>query len=515
MVAAQFGLLTILLSGIMVTTAALFAVINYLNNHDLDRTAITALLLCGVGGLLLGGGLWFGCRKGANFIGRREALLLVAVSWLGGAAVAATPNWVWAHVHFQHGEQHPFHSFVACYFEAMSGFTTTGATVLTEIEAMPPSLLLWRAMTHWLGGLGIIVLFVAVLPGLGVGGKKLFQVESPGPAPEGIQPRIRETARSLWYIYLGLTVIEILSLMVFGGMGPLDSICHSFATLSTGGFSTKNASIGAYHATPAVDVIVIIFMVLSGANFGLYYRLWHGKISSLLADTELRLYLGLVFGGALVVTATLLIAGDPIVLTDQTTVQPTVAESFRQAMFTTASVQTTTGLCTADFDLWPFFAKAILVIFMFVGGCSGSTAGGIKVIRIWMTIKVMLAEIEHSFRPHVVRPVRIGNATVDMELRLGALAYAIGMIVLFVSGAIALMLLGGKPGTHCDFITAATASAATLCNIGPGLGLVGATQNYGWFSHGSMIVMSLLMALGRLEVFAIIVLFSPRFWRAN
>jgi trk system potassium uptake protein TrkH len=516
MVAAQFGLLTILLSGIMVTMAGLFAVISYFSDHAVDWAAVIALLLCGVSGLLFGGALWYYCRRGPKFIGRREALLLVALSWLLGAAVAAVPFWAWAHFHFPMGVTHPFHSFIACYFESMSGLTTTGATVLTDIEGMPRSLLLWRAVTHWLGGLGIVVLFVAVLPGLGVGGKKLFQVESPGPAPEGLQPHIRETARWLWYIYLGFTVVEIIALMTIADMGPLDAICHAFATLSTGGFSTKNASVGAFYATPTVDMIVIVFMVLAGVNFGLYYRLGRGKITDLLADTELRLYLGLILFGTLAITAALVIAGTPIsLLGRESGLEPTFVESARQALFTTVAVHTTTGFCTADFNLWPFFAKAILVAFMFVGGSSGSTAGGIKIIRIWIVVKILLAEVEHVFRPHVVRPVRVGSGTIDPELRLGALAYVVGILVLFALGAIAVKLCGGKPGYDCDVITAATASAATLFNIGPGLGLVGASGNYGWFSETSMAVMALLMALGRLEVFAIIVLFSPRFWRRD
>lgn len=510
----QFGLLIVLLSTIMLIVATLFAGSRLLSHEHVDAAAVTALFMTGAGGLLLGGGLWFFNRHGSQFLGRKEALLLVAISWIGGAAVAGAPYWVWTHVHATLDATHPFAAYTACYFEAMSGLTTTGATVLSDIELVPPSLLLWRAVTHWLGGLGIVVLFVAVLPGLGVGGKKLFQIESPGPAPEGLQPHIRETARSLWYIYLGMTVAETLALIVFGHMSLFDAICHTFATLSTGGFSTRNASVGAFYNQPAIDAIIIAFMVLAGANFGLYYKLLRGRVAETLGDVEMRLYLYLLLAGTLIIGTGLYLGGQTIVLTDGTHLDATLGESLRQAAFTTATVQTTTGFCTADFDLWPFFAKVILITLMFVGGCSGSTAGGIKVIRIWIMFKVLLAEIEHVFRPHVVRPVRIGQATIDPELRLATLAFVVGTGLLVVGGSVTITLIEQtNPASLCDFTTGATAAIATLFNIGPGLALVGATENYGWFSAASHMVMSLLMVLGRLEIYAIIVLLSPHFWR--
>ena len=512
----QAGLLGVLLSGIMLATSGVFLGLQFYVVRPIQGSAIGALFVAGAAGLLVSGAAWFFTRGRSKQFGRREALLLVALSWFGGALLGALPFWIWANNQPEKLDAHPFESFVNCYFESMSGLTTTGATVLGDIESLPSSLLLWRAFTQWLGGLGIVVLFVAVLPGLGVGGKRLFQIETPGPAPEGLQPHIRETARWLWMIYVGLTLAEILLLWQVAGMDGFDAICHTFATLATGGFSTMNASIGAYHHTPAVDVIVIVFMLLAGINFGLYYRICRGNLSAVRDDVEIRVYLGILLTGMVIVCGALLLSRNPLVMTDNVTQESSYGEILRQGILTTISVQTTTGFCTADFNQWPFIAKAVLLMLMFVGGSSGSTAGGIKVIRIWLALKVLSAEIERVFRPHIVRPVRVGGHSVPQELRLGAVAYVLGILLLFGLGSVTIMSLEQlNPESDCDFISAATSCVATLCNVGPGLGKVGPVENYGWFSAGSKVVMCVLMALGRLEVFAIIVLLSPTFWKRN
>ncbi len=514
LVIGRLGLLFGLLGLVMLATAALFAIAQSFGvRRDPDFTAVLALCIAGGVGIVLAGLGWLIHRNAPGYLGRREALLLVAMSWLLGAALAALPYWVWAHLNTEH-VLHPFRSFVDCYFESMSGLTTTGATVLSDIEAMPHSLLLWRSLTHWLGGLGIVVLFVAVLPGLGVGGKRLFNVEAPGPSPEGLQPHIRETARYLWYIYLGLTLTQIMLLWVFTPLDAYYSVCHTFATMATGGFSTQNASIGAYAATPAVDIIVILFMVLAGMNFNLFYKIVRGRGREVLRDTELRVYICLLAGGAALVSLALWMSPDAITMTTGDEISSTAGAAIRQGVFTTVSIQTTTGFATSDFNAWPFLAQGVLVMLMFVGGCSGSTGGGVKVIRVWVAFKILLAEIEHIFRPHVVRPLRLGRSTMDIDLKLGTLAYLIGIIALFVMGSGAVMLLEQlNDASDCTYTTAATATIASLCTIGPGLDQVGATQNYGWFSGPSKAVLSMMMVLGRLEVFAIIVLFSPRFWR--
>ncbi|MHC4989959.1 MAG: TrkH family potassium uptake protein [Planctomycetota bacterium] len=511
-VANQCGLLLVILGLFMLGLSAIFFGIEGLLEHDVSPGARLALFVSSVIGLLIGGVAWRTTRKGSLQLGRREALLLVAVSWVGGAALAALPYFLWAHWSEEARAletPHEFRNYISCYFEAMSGLTTTGATVLGDIESVPRSLLLWRAITHWLGGLGIVVLFVAVLPSLGVGAKKLFRVEAPGPSPEGLSPQIRDTARVLWYIYLALTAAQVLALLA-GGMNLFDAVCHTCATLATGGFSTRNASVGAYDGL-FVRLVIIVFMVLAGLNFGLYYQVIRGRARSALKDTEMRLYLIMLVGGSALVFVGML--GEPISLTSGATLEPTVGQALEETVFTTISVQTTTGFCTSDFNKWPFLSQAVLVMLMFVGGCGGSTAGGIKVIRIWIAIKVMLAEIEHVFRPHVIRPMKLGGGTIDPDMKLGTVAYVLGIILLFTIGSGLIMLIeDAYPDSPCNFTTAATASVATLCTIGPGLAHVGPVENYGWFSVWSKLVMCVLMVLGRLEVFAIIVLFSPRFW---
>ncbi len=512
----QLGLLSLLLSGAMVLAGIAGLLFEWQGPNPIDWDGLLALAGTVCASTLVGALLWLRTRGSGKHIGRREALLLVGVSWLIGAAVAGTPYLLWAHWHTGPGEHHAFLSPVNCYFEAMSGLTTTGATILgddSSIEALPQSLLLWRAFTQWLGGLGIVVLFVAVLPTLGIGGKRLFRVEAPGPAREGLRPQIRETATALWLIYFILTGVEIVALKL-AGMSFFDSLCHTFTTVATAGFSPKDASLGHY-TSPAIHTIVIIFMILAGVNFGLYYQLSRKRFRQVLQDTELRVYLGLLLVGTAIVTLSLI--NSPITSTkDLTVLEPSAASAIHHGVFATVSIQTTTGYSTADFNLWPFAAQAVLVMAMFIGGSAGSTAGGIKIIRVWIALKVILAEIEHVFRPQVVRPVRLGNSVIDDEMKLGTIAYILGILILAIIGGWSVMMLEQLWGNGtCDLKTAAISSIACLFNIGPGLGHVGATENYEWLTNGSKMVLTLLMAMGRLEVFAIIVLVIPRFWRAD
>ncbi|UCG17466.1 MAG: TrkH family potassium uptake protein [Phycisphaerales bacterium] len=505
-VGAQLGLLILVLSGTIAAVGVGSAVAQVLGNAG-EAAASRALLATAVIGIALGFGLWRTGRRAGGQLGRREAMLLVAAGWLVGAALSALPYRLWASVEAL-GEpaDRPFRSFVDCYFEAMSGLTTTGASVLSDVTMVPGSLLLWRALTQWLGGLGIIVLFVAVLPSLGVGGKRVFRIESPGPTPEGVRPKIQETARVLWLIYVGLSLAEVLALKVLG-FSWFESVCHTFATLATGGFSTHNTSIGAMHSA-AADVVVIMFMLLAGVNFGIYYHLIRKRWRAAYRDPELRLYLGVVFVGFLIVAGHLLTHTIHTTVGEQ--VRPSIGSAVRYGLFQTVSLQTTTGFCTADFNQWPAAARTVLVLLMFVGASAGSTGGGIKIVRCLITAKVLWGEMERVFRPNVIRVVKIGDTPVDSDLRLATLCYVIIIALLFAGGGIALLVL--EQGQDIDVVTAITASAATLNNIGPGLGLVGAVEHYGWFSKPSKLVLSLLMVLGRLEVYAIAVLFLPRFW---
>ena len=508
-VTSQLGILLLVLSASILVVAC-WSGIQVLRGETSEVLAFRALLIAAVLGVAAGFSLRTLARGKWDEIGRRDAMLLVALSWIVGAGLSALPFRLWAVMETDAATYDlAFSSYLNSYFEAMSGLTTTGATVLTRIDTLPRSLLLWRALTHWLGGLGIVVLFVAVLPMLGVGGKRLFRVEAPGPTAEGVRPRIQEAARALWLIYLGLTAAEVVLLRLLG-LDLFDAVCHTFATLATGGFSTRNASVGEINSLP-VDMVIIVFMVLAGVNFGLYYNAIRGQWRSVVRDPELRAYLGLLVVASAIIVGCLW--GDYIETTPGHHAEPTLGAATRHGVFQAVSIQTTTGFCTANFDVWPFLPKAILVMLMFVGASGGSTGGGIKVTRIVIAVKVLAAEVEHVFRPKVVRTIRLGNMTVDPELRQGVLAYVLIILILFGLGTCALMLL--EVHHEIDITTAATASAATLNNIGPGLARVGAIEDFGWFSNGSKIVMSVLMVLGRLEVFAILVLFMPRFWRGE
>jgi len=511
----QLGLLLLVLGG-AVLVVGLWDLFEWLRGDQSQSYAVAAQLAAAGISAAIGFTLWFLNRRGDHRLGRREALLLVALGWMFGAALAALPFFLWAKLSPRAAPEHPFQSFVDCYFESMSGLTTTGASVLGtlpgDIESLPHGLLLWRATTHWIGGLGIVVLFVAVLPSLGVGGKKLFNFESTGPTKSGVKPRIRETARVLWIIYLAMTVVLAAALLLCG-MSFFDAICHTFATLSTGGFSTRNASIGDPQYGPAVYIVLTVFMVLAGVNFGLYYQLIRRRHDLIYRDPELRLYLAVIAVASVIVTLSLV--NMPIITTAGERIDnASIGAAAQHGIFQVVSIQTTTGFCTADYNYWPFPAQAALITLMYIGGCAGSTGGGIKVIRVLIAFKVILASVERTFRPNIVRPIKAGRVPIDPDVRLDTVVYVLGILLMSVIGGVLIMLFeGGRP--KGDMLTAFTASVATLNNIGPGLQMVGAMENYSGFSAPSKVVMSLLMLLGRIEVYAVLVLFVPRFWRRD
>ena len=506
----QLGLLVLGLSVVLLCIWLWSSIALGFSNSGPTALLWSGGIACALGALFFLLGKARSKQQGTGSMGRREALLLVTSSWFVGAMVSSLPFLLWARMDAD--ENHPFQSLVNCFFEAMSGLTTTGATILTDISTVPAPLLFWRAMIQWLGGLGIVVLFVAVLPSLGVGGKKLFRVEAPGPEPEGVRPHIRETARVLWVIYLCLTLVEIVAYK-FAGLQWFDASCHALTTLATGGFSTQNASIGGFDSR-LVSVITIVFMVLASTNFGLFYAAVKGKLKVIWSDPEFRLYLFLLVGGSTVIVCSLLGSGSDITTTAGAMRPATVSNTLTHGVFTAVSIQTNTGFTTADYNTWPFAAKAVIVMMMFIGGCAGSTGGGIKVIRIWVAMKVLMSELERAFRPNVVRPLKVGKSTIDPELKLATVAYVLGVIVLFTIGAGSLMVLeSGNP--DCDIATAAAASIATICTVGPGFANVSPIENYAWFTDASKLLLCVLMAIGRLEIFAVLVLISPRFWRSK
>ncbi len=515
-VARQLGLLLVVMSvALAVTMLYELTLLLQSGTQEGESEAARALGIATVAGASTGGLIWFFTRKHDQqwMIVRREAMLLVATSWVIGAALAALPYLLWAHLS-DAPTDHPFRSFTACYFESMSGLTTTGSTVLgaegSKIVDLPKGLLLWRSTTHWLGGVGIVVLFVAVLPTVGSSGKKMFQAESTADKG-GVRPRIAETARVLWLIYLGLTVSCALLLRATGAMDWFEAINHAFSVMATGGLSTLDASIGGYRST-SVDIIITIFMIFAGGNFVLYYYLLQRRWRVVLQDVELRIYLILKVVVSLIIAINIIGVSFPT--TDGQTVSPGFFSSLKYASFQTASLQTGTGFATADYDHWPLLSTTLLMGLMLIGGCAGSTAGGIKVIRFWVMIKVLFAALERSFRPNVVRPIKVGKNIIDEEMKLSAMVY-VAMMIIFVGLGTLLTMLFEQGVEQCDFQTALSGSLASLCNVGPGLHGVGPTQNFGWMSSPTLWVHSLLMCLGRLEVYALMVLLVPRFWRGD
>lgn len=434
-------------------------------------------------------------RNAPDRMFQREGLALVGIVWLLAAAIGALP-YVFS------GTLPP----VDAYFEAMSGLTTTGSTVLPDIEAVGPGILFWRAFTHWLGGMGIIVLFIAVLPYMGAGGKQMFKSESPGPDPRGLSPRIRDTASALWKIYLGMTIVLTVLLML-AGMNLFDALTHTFSTLATGGFSTKNASIAAFDSV-AIEIIIIVFMALAGANFGIYFAMLRGDWRAPWRSTEFKTYfliLGLV---SVFVTVNLLgFQGSAGIEPPQPVPEYSPAEAIRYATFTTVSLMTTTGFGTADFDHWPYFSRALLVLIMFIGGCAGSTGGGIKVVRFIILFKMAYWRIESTFRPKTVRPIRVNGQVVDEDMQRTVYAFFFLNMLLLAGGTLHMSLLG------LPFESAITAVITTLNNVGPGLQHLGGVESFAVVPTSGKLVLSLCMAVGRLELFSICVLFLPSFWK--
>ncbi|MFH1137277.1 MAG: TrkH family potassium uptake protein [Pseudomonadota bacterium] len=417
-------------------------------------------------------------------IRHREGMAVVALGWFTAGIFGALPFYL-------SGE---FPSYLDSLFEAVSGFTTTGASILTKVEGLPAGLLFWRSMTHWLGGMGIIVLTIAILPFLGVGGMQLFKAEVPGPVADRLQPRITETAKELWKVYLVLTGAQVL-LLHWGGMNLFDSFCHTFGTLATGGFSTKNASIGHYDSV-YFDVVITVFMLLSGLNFALHYQALRGNFAPFFRNSELRFFLG-VFAVGTLVAAWSTWRGDLL----------SPAQSLRHGAFQTASILTTTGFATIDYELWPPLAQLILVLCMFIGGSTGSTAGGVKCLRIMLLFKQGHRELRRLIHPRAVIQVKLRGRPVSDEIMNSVWGFFILFVGLFLAASVALAAMG------LDLATALTAAAACIGNIGPGLGSVGPMENYAHLPDAAKAVLVLCMILGRLEVYTVLILFVPEFWK--
>jgi trk system potassium uptake protein TrkH len=451
----------------------------YYRDGDFSALVLSAAVTTGVGAFLF---LFF--RRVGEEISHREGFAIVTLGWVFAALFGSLP-YMFSGV---------LPNFVEAYFESMSGFTTTGATVLATIEGVPRGVLFWRSLTHWLGGMGIIVLSIAILPLLGVGGMQLFRAEVPGPVADKLKPRIAETAKILWQVYMLISGAETI-LLIFGGMNLFDALCHTFGTMATGGFSTKNISIGSYNKV-YIDGVITIFMILAGTNFALHYQALTGDLRAFHRNSEFRFYWITLIGAMLLIT---------FILRLQT--YETLATAFRYASFQVTAIMTTTGYTTADFETWPSFAQYLLVLLMFVGGSAGSTGGGMKCMRILLLLKQGQREVFRLIHPHGVIPIRLGGRTVSQEVMQSVWGFFFLFILVFVIASVAMALLG------LDIVTAFVSVAATINNIGPGLGSVGPMDNYRSIPILGKWILLFCMLVGRLELYTVIVLLVPEFWK--
>ncbi|HPC74367.1 MAG TPA: potassium transporter TrkG [Syntrophales bacterium] len=415
---------------------------------------------------------------------RREGFLIVTLAWVAAAAFGGLPFLIYGVTP----------TFADSFFETMSGFTTTGASVISGLDHLPRGILFWRAFTHWLGGMGIIVLAIAVLPVLGVGGMQLYKAELPSPVKDKISPRVVDTAKLLWGVYVLISLAQFFLLML-GGMNAFDAACHTFATMGTGGFSNYDASIGHFQSL-YIEGVIIFFMAVAGMNFALHYRLFTGDFKSFFSDGELRFYLLIILVATAVVTIDL-----------HLNLFYEMGKALRSSLFTVVSIITTTGFVTDNFDQWPLPSRIIILLLMFIGGCAGSTGGAIKCLRILLIIKHSYLEFYRLIHPHAVVVVKLGKQTVPADIMASIRSF----FFLYISTAIAATLCMAFLGL--DLISAFSAVATTLGNVGPGFGLVNPLSNFFEIPQAGKWILSFCMLLGRLEIFTVLVLFIPDFWK--
>lgn len=457
---------------------AFFVALIY-NGTDLSALIQSTLICAGTGSLIL-----FFTRKARKDLGKREGFIIVTLVWIVFSFFGSLP--------FLLSKTIP--NLTDAFFETMSGFTTTGSSVLTDIESLPFGILFWRSMTQWLGGMGIIVLSLAILPIFGIGGMQLFAAEVPGPVADKLSPRIQSTAKNLWFIYVLFTLSETILLWI-GGMSLFDAINHSFTTMATGGYSTKQASV-AYWTSPFIQYVITFFMILAGMNFTVSYLFLIGKFKKAIDNEELKYYLLFIAGFTLIIFAGLLF-----------TTQLGVEQAFRDALFQVATIITTTGYATVDYLHWIPFLTIVLFAVFFFGGSAGSTGGGLKIMRIVLLLKNSYYELRRIIHPNAIIPVRFNNKPVSDQIISNVLAFFMFYMVIFFASSILLMLV--VP----DLPSAMGAVATSLGNIGPGLGIFGPAENFSALHPAGKWFLSFLMLLGRLELFTVLVLFSPAFWR--
>ncbi len=442
---------------------------------------ISLLVTCVTGALMY---LLFRTKGEMIVLNHREGFVIVTAAWLLAAVFGSLPYVL----------EEIFPTYADSFFETMSGFTTTGATVIKKIEGLSHGIILWRSLTQWLGGMGIIVLSIAILPFLGVGGRQLFRAELPGPVKDKLRPRIVEAARSLWIIYIIISLTEFI-LLLLGGMSVFDSICHTFSTMATGGFSPKDASIGHYRSL-YIDVVITVFMVAAGMNFTLHALVLSGRFRTLLKDGEFLFFAGVIFVAILAVTIDL-----------WRHVFTGAGEALRYASFQVVSIMTTTGFVTHDFSSWPVLSQIILLTLMFIGGSAGSTSGGIKCVRFLLVIKHSYKELYRLVHPHAVIRVKLGESIVSQDIMASVWGFFVLYIALTLAAILAMSLMG------LDMITSVSSVAATISNTGPGLGMVNPMSTYTEIPYAGKWILSFCMLIGRLEIFTVLILMVPEFWK--
>ena len=456
------------------------------------------LFLAGISVLALGGLTMLGTKNHTKEMNKREGYLVVALGWIVMSLSGTIP-------YLFTGTIPDFSNAV---FETISGYTTTGSTILYDIEALPKGILFWRSLTHWIGGMGIIVLAIAILPILGIGGMQLFAAEAPGPSADKLHPRITDTAKRLWLIYFGYTAAETLLLSV-SGMSFFDALNHSMSTLSTGGFSTKNASVSHWNDTPVVQYIIILFMFLAGTNFVLSYFAFKGRVNKIINDDEFKLYFRFVIFFTLIVGGVIYshsYLNDSIAF-EHPLVLGSAEGSIRHALFQVVAIITTTGFVTADFTLWSPFLLVFFFGLMFLGGSAGSTSGGVKVVRHLILIKNGFLEFKRTLHPSAILPVRYNNKSVSGEIVFNVLGFFILYMLSFILGSLGFALLG------LDFESSVGVAASSLGNVGPALGDFGPSNNFIEMPTAGKWWAAFLMLIGRLELFTVFILLTPFFWR--
>ncbi len=455
------------------------------------------LLLSGFTVLLVGVFVMYNTRNHRKEMNKREGYIVVTLGWIVMSLSGSLPYMI--------TEAIP--SFTNAFFETMSGYTTTGASILNDIEIIPKGVLFWRSMTHWIGGMGIIVLAIAILPLLGIGGMQLFAAEAPGPGGDKLHPRITDTAKRLWLIYFGYTAAETILLQV-AGMSFFDAINHALSTLSTGGFSTKNDSIAHWNDNPAIQYIIMSFMFLAGTNFVLSYFAFKGKVQKIIRDDEFKLYFRLIFIFAIIVAVVIYFKAD---VSQSSIAHPMVLGEFessiRHGFFQVLAIVTTTGFVTADYTMWTPFLTVFFFGLMFLGGSAGSTSGGIKVVRHLLLIKNGFLEFRRALHPNAILPVRYNQKSVSGDIVFNILGFFISYMLLFIFGALVFSMF------QIDFTSAIGLSASSLGNVGPALGEFGPVNNYAALPPLGKWWASFLMLLGRLELFTVLILLTPFFWR--